>query len=99
MATVAERLPDEWRLPGERTSVTGLVLAHKAIVFARSESGPSAFPVDLDDSRVSRQRFRDPGQRPVGRGAVTFDSTFVSQERLLGEGAEARGSRSRSPST
>ena len=44
---------------------------------------------DLDDETVSRQRFRDPGLRPVGRGSVTFDSTFVPHERLLGE--EGRG--------
>jgi cyclohexanecarboxyl-CoA dehydrogenase len=89
MSTVAEPVPGGWRLRGEKTSVTGLPFAHVAIVFARTDSGPSAFLVDLDDESVSRQRFRDPGLRPVGRGSVTFDSTFVPHERLLGE--EGRG--------
>jgi cyclohexanecarboxyl-CoA dehydrogenase len=89
MSTVAESVPGGWRLRGEKTSVTGLPFAHMAIVFARTDSGPSAFLVDLDDDSVSRQRFRDPGLRPVGRGSVTFDSTFVPRERLLGE--EGRG--------
>jgi cyclohexanecarboxyl-CoA dehydrogenase len=89
MSTTAEPVPGGWRLRGEKTSVTGLPFAHMAIVFARTDSGPSAFLVDLDDESVSRQRFRDPGLRPVGRGSVTFDSTFVPRERLLGE--EGRG--------
>ncbi len=89
MAAVAERAPGGWRLRGEKTSVTGLPFAHMAIVFARTDRGPSAFLVDLDDESVSRQRFRDPGLRPVGRGSVTFDSTFVPHERLLGK--EGRG--------
>jgi cyclohexanecarboxyl-CoA dehydrogenase len=89
MSTVAEPVAGGWRLRGEKTSVTGLPFAHLAIVFARTDSGPSAFLVDLDDESVSRQRFRDPGLRPVGRGSVTFDSTFVPRERLLGE--EGRG--------
>lgn len=89
MAAVAEPVPGGWRLRGEKTSVTGLPFAHMAIVFARTPAGPTGFLVDLDDSTVSRQRFRDPGLRPVGRGAVTLDGTFVPTERLLGE--EGRG--------
>jgi cyclohexanecarboxyl-CoA dehydrogenase len=89
MATVAERVSGGWTLRGEKTSVTGLPFADMAIVFARTDAGPSGFLVDLDDATVSRQRFRDPGLRPVGRGSVTFDGTFVPEERLLGE--EGRG--------
>jgi cyclohexanecarboxyl-CoA dehydrogenase len=89
MKAAAERVRGGWRLTGEKTSITGLPSAHMAIVFARSESGPSAFLVDLDDSSVSRQRFRDPGLRPVGRGSIALDGTFVPEERMLGE--EGRG--------
>jgi cyclohexanecarboxyl-CoA dehydrogenase len=89
MAAVAEPVSGGWRLRGEKTSVTGLPAAHMAIVFARSPKGPSAFLVDLHDATVSRQRFRDPGLRPVGRGAVTFEDTFVPHEGLIGE--EGRG--------
>ena len=60
-----------------------------AVVFARTPAGPTAFLVDLDAAGVSRQRFRDPGLRPVGRGAVTFEDTFVPAERLIGD--EGRG--------
>jgi cyclohexanecarboxyl-CoA dehydrogenase len=85
MATVAEPVDGGWLLRGEKTSVTGLPAAHMAIVFGRTNRGVTAFLVDLDDPTVSRQRFRDPGLRPVGRGSVTFDNTFVPHERLLGE--------------
>ena len=50
--------------------------------------GSTAFLVELDDT-VSRQRFKDPGWRPVGRGALTFDGTFVPTENRLSE--EGRG--------
>ena len=85
MAAVAEPVDGGWLLSGEKTSVTGLPAAHMAIVFARSPLGPTAFLVDLDDPAVSRQRFRDPGLRPVGRGAVTLDRAFVPTEHLIGE--------------
>jgi cyclohexanecarboxyl-CoA dehydrogenase len=85
MAAVAEPVDGGWRLRGEKTSVTGLPAAHMAVVFARTPKGPTAFLVDLDDASVYRQRFRDPGLRPVGRGSVTFKDTFVPHERLLGD--------------
>ena len=85
MSTVARPVDDGWRLSGEKTSITGLPSAHMAIVFARSERGPSAFLVDLDDPTVARQRFRDPGLRPVGRGSIALQETFVPHERLIGE--------------
>src|SRR4051794_30663448 len=67
MSTVARPVDGGWRLSGEKTSVTGLPSAQMAIVFGRTDRGVSAFLVDLDDPTVSRQRFRDPGLRPVGR--------------------------------
>lgn len=85
MSAVAEPVDGGWRLRGEKTSVTGLQAGHMAAVFARTPNGPTAFLVDLDDPTVFRQRFRDPGFRPIGRGAVTFEDTFVPKERLLGE--------------
>jgi cyclohexanecarboxyl-CoA dehydrogenase len=85
MSTSATVVPGGWRLRGEKTSVTGLPTADMAIVFARTGKGSSAFLVDLDDPSVSRQRFRDPGLKPVGRGALTLDDTFVPADRLIGE--------------
>ena len=73
-----------WRLHGEKTSISGAPHADSAIVFARvPEHGVSAFLVDLDDT-VSRQRFDDPGNRPVGRGSLNFDGTTVPAGNLLG---------------
>ena len=78
-----------WRLYGEKTSVTSAGQLDRAVVFASTPAGGStAFLVDLDDS-VSRQRFKDPGWRPVGRGSLTFDGTFVPEENRLSE--EGRG--------
>jgi len=91
ISTVADRVAGGWRLRGEKTSITGLAVAASAIVFARTQKGITAMLVDLDDPSVSRQRFRDPGCRPVGRGSVSFDETFVADDRLLG--AEGQGLR------
>jgi cyclohexanecarboxyl-CoA dehydrogenase len=80
---------DGWRLFGEKTSISAAPHAHSAIVFAREPGvGVSAFLVDLDDT-VHRQRFDDPGNRPVGRGSLIFDGTPVPPENLLG--ARGRG--------
>lgn len=85
MTAVAEKVPGGWRLRGEKTSITSLPTAQLVVVFARTDHGPSAFLVDLDDPTISRQRFRDPGVRPIGRGSIILDSTFVPEDRLLGE--------------
>lgn len=76
---------DGWRLYGEKTSISSAPHADTAVVFARDpEQGVSAFLVELDGG-VSRQRFDDPGNRPVGRGSLTFDGTPVPKANLLGE--------------
>jgi cyclohexanecarboxyl-CoA dehydrogenase len=78
-----------WRLYGEKTSVTSAEYLDCAVVFAVTPAGGStAFLVELDDS-VSRQRFRDPGLHPVGRGSLTFDGTFVPAEHRMSP--EGRG--------
>jgi cyclohexanecarboxyl-CoA dehydrogenase len=78
-----------WRLFGEKTSVTSAEYLDWAIVFAVTPAGGStAFLVELDDT-VSRQRFKDPGLHPVGRGSLTFDGTFVPTERRISP--EGRG--------
>lgn len=92
--TVAERVQGGWRITGEKTSITSAPYADVAIVMAKTDPaagarGVSAFLVDLDDATISRQRFRDPGFRSVGRGSLTFDGTFVPEDHLLG--VEGRG--------
>lgn len=93
LSTRAERVEGGWRLYGEKSSITGAVHASAALTFARTGGpgarGVSAFLVPLDDATVSRQQFRDPGFRPLGRGALTFDGTFVPDEHLIGQ--EGRG--------
>jgi cyclohexanecarboxyl-CoA dehydrogenase len=93
LSTRAERVGGGWRLYGEKSSITGAAHATAALTFARTGGpgprGVSAFLVPLDDATVSRQVFRDPGFRPLGRGALTFDGTFVPDEYLIGE--EGRG--------
>jgi cyclohexanecarboxyl-CoA dehydrogenase len=78
-----------WRLFGEKTSVTAAPHLDSAVVFARTPAGGlTAFLVELDDT-VSRQRFKDPGWRPTGRGSLTFEGTFVPKENQLSP--EGRG--------
>lgn len=89
MKATATRVAGGWLLNGEKTSITGLPSAHMAIVFARAPAGITAFLVTLDDPTVTRQRFRDPGLRPVGRGSITLQDTFVADDRVLGQ--EGRG--------
>ncbi|WP_067828577.1 acyl-CoA dehydrogenase family protein [Nocardia inohanensis] len=85
MRTFAEEVDGGWRLRGEKTSVTCVAEADMAVVFAKTTKGPTAFLVELDDPTVSRQRFQDPGVRPLGRGSISLDNTFVPERRLLGE--------------
>jgi len=93
----AVRDGDGWRLSGEKTSVTIGPHADAAIVLATTDPnlgtrGIRSFFVDLDDPTIARQRFRDPGWRPLGRAALTFDGTFVPKHRALGgEAGDGRG--------
>lgn len=94
ISTRAERVSGGWRITGEKSSITSAPVAGLAVVMAKTDPsagarGVSAFLVDLDDTTVSRQTFRDPGFRSVGRGALTFDGTFVPDEHLMG--VEGRG--------
>lgn len=94
ISTRAERVSGGWRITGEKSSITSAPVAGLAVVMAKTDPaagarGVSAFLVDLDDATVSRQSFRDPGFRSVGRGALTFDGTFVPDDHLMG--VEGRG--------
>ena len=77
-------------LSGEKTSVTLAAHADGAFVFANTDPdagrrGIGCFLVDLDDPSVSRQTFSDPGFRPLGRGSLTFDDTFVPATHQIGQ--------------
>jgi cyclohexanecarboxyl-CoA dehydrogenase len=88
LTTRAERVEGGWRLHGEKSSITGATHASAAVTFARTGAdgarGVTAFLAPIDAS-VGRQRFRDSGFRPLGRGALTFEGTFVPDDQLIGE--------------
>lgn len=87
LTTKAERVDGGWRLTGEKTSVTLAPHADLAVVLAQTEPGSKsrgigAFLVRRDDT-VSSQSFDDPGFKPLGRGSITMDGTFVPDDHLL----------------
>ncbi|NNH70930.1 acyl-CoA dehydrogenase [Nocardia uniformis] len=86
----AEKVAGGWKLYGEKSSITQAPHADIAIVIAQSDpakrtKGIGAFVVPLDDPTVARQAFRDPGCKPIGRGALTFDGTFVPDSYVMAE--------------
>src|SRR5699024_6509426 len=77
-----------YRLSGEKTSVTLGMHASHAIVVASVDSSKGAegtrrLLVTLDDSSIDKQRFADPGFRPLSRVSLSFNDTFVPDEHVL----------------
>jgi len=78
-------------LNGEKTSITAATQADAFVVFARTGTvedrarGVSAFLVSADDDALTRTRFRDAGNRAVGRGSLFFDDVFVPADHMLGD--------------
>lgn len=76
-------------LRGEKTSVTLGMHAREVIVVASVDPaagsrGTRRFLVPVEgDPTITRQHFRDPGFRPLGRAGITFDGTFVPAERQM----------------
>jgi cyclohexanecarboxyl-CoA dehydrogenase len=90
LTTRATRVPGGWRLNGEKTSVTMAAHADVALVMAQTgehgdAKGIGAFLVELADPSLSRQRFSDPGFKPLGRGSIMMTDTFVPDEYVVGE--------------
>ena len=88
--TKADRVDGGWRLTGEKTSVTQAPHADIAIVLAQTDParkarGIGCFLVECADPTVSSQSFADPGFKPLGRGSITMDATFVPDERVISE--------------
>lgn len=89
LTTRAERVRGGWEITGEKTSVTQAAHANLAIVLAQSEPtrharGIVAFLIQTDDPSVTRQTFCDPGFKPLSRGSITMDHTFVPDDCVLG---------------
>jgi cyclohexanecarboxyl-CoA dehydrogenase len=80
-------------LSGEKTSVTLGMYASHAIVVATTDpaagsKGTRRLLVPLNDPTIGKQRFADPGFRPLSRAGLTFDRTFVPAENeLTGSGS------------
>jgi cyclohexanecarboxyl-CoA dehydrogenase len=90
MTTKAERGDGGWYLTGEKTSVTQATHADIAIVLAQSKPGSKSngigcFLVRMGDDTVSSQSFDDPGFRPLGRGSITMDRTFVPDGEVVSQ--------------
>jgi len=88
LSTKAVRGDGGWYLTGEKTSITQAVHSDIAVVLAQTEPGARArgigcFLVKMDDETVTSQSFDDPGFRPLGRGSITMDATFVPDEMVI----------------
>jgi len=80
-------------MTGEKSGISLGMVAHAAIVFARTDPGSrargvTAFLVPLDLPGVSRSALRDLGSRLVGRAVLSFDHVRIPASHRLGpEGA------------
>lgn len=90
LALKATRDGGDYRLHGEKTSISMADQADMAVVFARTGAtadrarGISAFLVDLAAPGISRTRFADLGQHAIGRGSIFFDGVRVPAAHRLG---------------
>ena len=88
MAVTAHSVAGGYRLTGEKTSVTLGMHAEHAIVVATIDralgsKGTRRFLVPLDQPTISRQRFQDPGFRPLSRAGIAFDGTLVPSDHEI----------------
>jgi len=93
LACRAVREGDEYVLIGEKSGISLGMVAHAAMVFAKTDvaakaRGVTAFLVPLDLPGVSRSAMRDMGTHVVGRAVLSFDHVRVPASHRLGaEGA------------
>ena len=87
----AEKKGDIYILNGEKTSISMADQADVAVVFARTgtveqrASGISAFLVPMDSPGITTTRFKDNGQRAIGRGSIFFDNVEVPAGNMMGD--------------
>jgi cyclohexanecarboxyl-CoA dehydrogenase len=93
LACRAERDGNEYVITGEKSGISLGMVAHAAILFARTGGGRArgvtAFLVPLDGGGVSRSLLRDMGTRAVARAVLAFDHVRVPASHRLG--AEGTG--------
>jgi cyclohexanecarboxyl-CoA dehydrogenase len=91
LALSAKQCDGGYLLNGEKTSITAAAQADAIVVFARSgrpedrARGVSAFLVRGGAKGLTRTRFKDVGNRAIGRGSLFFDDVFVAEEHRLGD--------------
>ncbi|MEM7407369.1 MAG: acyl-CoA dehydrogenase family protein [Pseudomonadota bacterium] len=85
----AVRDGDQFRLTGEKTSISFATQADAIILFARTgregAGGVSAFYVELEQPGISRSGFNDVGSHTVGRGSIRFDDVPVPAAHMIGD--------------
>jgi cyclohexanecarboxyl-CoA dehydrogenase len=89
LQSTARPTPGGYVLNGEKTSVTGLMHAKSALVFASLDRsagarGVTAFLVDLEQSGCTRNPIRDTGWRPIGRGSLHLRDVHVPEDSVVG---------------
>ncbi|MDD9943396.1 MAG: acyl-CoA dehydrogenase family protein [Myxococcales bacterium] len=86
MKSTAVRDGSDWVLNGTKTFITNAPKAHHFMVFARSESGISAFVVDADRPGVKiGQVFDTIGHRGSRPAEVVMEDCRVPGDALIGE--------------
>ncbi len=88
--TRAVRDGKNYRLTGEKTSISWGRNGNLFVVFAKTDSqagahGVSAFLVPADAKGLSISFFEDTGCKPLGRCAITLDEVAVPESSRLGE--------------
>jgi alkylation response protein AidB-like acyl-CoA dehydrogenase len=86
LATRARRDGGGWVLDGVKRFITNAGVAHTYVVFARSESGISAFMVEADDPGFAVGRTEPKmGIKGSTTGELLLDSCRLPGDRLIGE--------------
>ena len=89
MRSTARRDGDAWVLAGEKCYVTNGGIAELTVVFARTETGISAFLVVRDDPGVvAGRREHKLGLRSSYTGSLVLEDARIPADRLLGEDGE-----------
>jgi cyclohexanecarboxyl-CoA dehydrogenase len=90
LACRAERDGNSYVITGEKSGISLGMVAHAAIVFARTDAdakarGVTAFLVPLDLPGISRSPLRDLGTRAVVRAVLAFDHVRIPISHRVGE--------------
>lgn len=86
MQTVAERDGDDYVLNGSKIYISNTGIADFYTVFARTDSGISAFVVDARTEGLGERRIKMLSPHPIGE--LTFKNCRISRSRLLGSEGE-----------